>query len=58
MRNIIKGISMLRKFFTIAMVLLVMSGCVGTVKVVDEAPLENIKGTTMQAKVDNNSTKK
>ncbi len=48
---------MLRKFFTIAIVLFIMSGCVGTMKIAD-APSKNIKGTIMQTKVDNNSTKK
>ena len=48
---------MLRKIFAMAMVLFVMNGCVGTMKVAD-APSKNIKGATMQTKVDNNSTKK
>ena len=48
---------MLKKFFYVAMVLFVMSGCVGTMKVAD-VPSKNIKGTTMQTKVDNNSTRK
>ncbi len=48
---------MLRKFFTTLLVLFVMNGCVGTMKVANDAP-SKIKGTTMQTKVDNNSTKK
>ena len=48
---------MFKKFFSIAIVLLVMSGCVGTMKIADDAPSKNIKGATMQTKVDNNATK-
>ncbi len=51
---------MLKKvFFSMAMVLFVMSGCVGTAKViVNSAPPKNsIKGATVQTKVDNNDTK-
>ena len=48
---------MFKKVFSIAIVLLVISGCVGTMRVAD-APPKNSKGATMQTKVDNNSTKK
>ena len=48
---------MLKKFFALTLVLFFMGGCVGTVKIAD-APSKNIKGTSMQTKVDNNSTKK
>ena len=47
---------MFKRFFSIAIMLLFMSGCVGTMKIAD-APSKNIKSTTtMQTKVDNNST--
>ena len=47
---------MLRKFFATVLVLFIIGGCVGTMRMVD-AP-SKIKGATMQTKVDNNSTKK
>lgn len=49
---------MFKKVFSIAIVLLVMGGCVGTMRVADDAPSKSIKGTTMQTKMDNNATKK
>ena len=48
---------MFKKIFSVAMVLFIMNGCVGTMKIAD-TPSKNIKGATMQTKVDNNSTKK
>ena len=48
---------MLRKFFATILVLFVIGGCVGTMKIAEEAP-SRIKGATMQTKSDNNTTKK
>ena len=49
---------MFKKIFSVATMLFIMNGCVGTMKVADEAPSKNIKGATMQTKADNNATKK
>ena len=49
---------MFKKVFSIAIVLLVISGCVGTMRVANDTPSKNSKGVTMQTKVDNNTTKK
>ncbi len=48
---------MFKKFFSITIMLFMISGCVGTVQIAD-APPKNIKGATRQTKVDCNSTKK
>ena len=49
---------MFKKFFAITIILFVMSGCVGTMKIAEDAPSKNIKGATIQTKVDNNATKR
>ncbi len=48
---------MFMKFFSISIVLFILNGCLGSMKIAD-APSADKKGATMQTKVEKKSTKK
>jgi len=47
---------MFKKFFLISIVLFILSGCLGSMKIAD-APSNNKKGATMQTKIEKKSIK-